>query len=119
MFDLIHTVIALSPEGGGGEGGILSLIIPFALVFGIMYFLVIRPQQKKQKEQASFLTSLKTGDKVVTSGGIFGKITGVSDNVITIEISDRVRVKVLRSMVLSRQETALTEESAEDDKKKK
>lgn len=124
MFDLLHTLVALTPDAGNGEGGggILSLIIPFALVFGIMYFLVIRPQAKKQKEQESFLTSLKTGDQVITQGGLFGKVTGVRDNVITVEISDRVRVKVLRSMILSRQETALADasgESSSDDKDSK
>jgi len=120
VFDLLHTLVALTPDAGGeGGGGIISLIVPFALVFGIMYFLVIRPQSKKQKEQESFLTSLKTGDQVVTQGGLFGKVTGVRDNVITLEISDRVRVKVLRSMILSRQESAPSEGSSESSSDKK
>ncbi len=110
--ELLFTLIAAPAASGGGEGGsgsLLSMLIPFALVFGIMYLLVIRPNQKRQKEQDLFLKNLKVGDQVVTQGGIFGKITGVSEASITIEISDRVRIKVLRSAVVSKQEAALAE----------
>ncbi len=69
------------------------------IIFGIMYFLVIRPQNKQRAEREKFLSALKVGDKVVTGGGILGKITGVQADTVTVEISDRVRVKILRAQV--------------------
>jgi preprotein translocase subunit YajC len=64
-----------------------------------MYFLVIRPQNKQKAQREAFLSTLKVGDKVVTGGGIQGKITGVQQETVTVEISDRVRVKVIRGQV--------------------
>lgn len=105
MFDLVQSVIAMAPSGGGGEGGgsLLNLALPFGFVIVIMYFLVIRPQSKKQKEHQAFLNQLKSGDKVVTQGGMLGRVTGVNDDTITIEISDRVRVKMQRSAIVGAQ----------------
>jgi preprotein translocase subunit YajC len=70
-------------------------------IFAIFYFLMIRPQQKRQKQQREMLASLKKGDTVITSGGLIGRITGLSDSVLTLELAERVRVKVLRSAVSS------------------
>ena len=70
-------------------------------MFGIMYFLVIRPQSKKQKELQKMLSELKKGDEVVTSGGIIGKISGMKDNELTLQLQEGVRVRVLRSAVTS------------------
>ena len=67
----------------------------------IFYFLLIRPQQKKQKEHQKMLAALQKGDDVITAGGIQGKITGVADNVLTIEIAEKVRVKVKREFITS------------------
>jgi preprotein translocase subunit YajC len=89
----------------------MNLILPFALVIGIMYFLVIRPQSKKQKEHQEFLNKLKSGDKVVTQGGMLGRVTGVSDAYVTVEISDRVRVKLLRSAVATKQAEAESDDT--------
>ena len=84
--------------GGGGFGGVAG-ILPIVFIFIIFYFLLIRPQQKQRKEHQNLLTNLKEGDQVMTSGGIYGKITGIKDNKITLEISDKVRVKVDRGHI--------------------
>ena len=68
-------------------------------MFGIFYFLVIRPQSKKAKEHQKMLSELKKGDDVVTQGGIIGKITGIKDNELTLQVQEGVRVRVLRSAV--------------------
>ena len=86
------------PGGGGGQGGIMSFL-PIILIFVIFYFLLIRPQQKRSKEHRGLLSNLKVGDNVLTSGGIYGRITGLRDDVITLEISDKVRVKVNRGHI--------------------
>ncbi len=82
-------------EGGGG----FSAFIPLILMFVIFYFLLIRPQQKKSKALREMIGNLKKGDRIVTSGGIHGRITGLSDTTLTVEISDKVRVKVDRANV--------------------
>ena len=92
--------IAYALGGGGGEGAAgFSGFIPIILMFVIFYFLLIRPQQKKQKEQRNMITNLKKGDRVITSGGLHGRITGIDDTTLTLEIADKVRVKVARSNV--------------------
>jgi preprotein translocase subunit YajC len=80
---------------GGGMSQILILVV-FVVVF---YFLLIRPQQKRAKEQQNMLSKLATGDEVVTTGGILGRITEVGDPYLTVEIADGVRVRVLKSQI--------------------
>ena len=72
----------------------------FAIIFGIMYFLLIRPQNKKAKEHREMLQNLKKGDRVITGGGIHGRVTGMDDATLTVEIADKVRVKVNRANVM-------------------
>lgn len=76
-----------------------SLIVPTMLIIGIMYFLMIRPQQKRLKEHRAMIASIRRGDTIVTSGGIIGKVTKVEDQELQVEIADGVKVKVLRSTV--------------------
>ena len=83
-----------------------SVLFPLGIMLLIFFFLVIRPQQKKQREQEAMLKSAEKGDAVITTGGLHGKVTGTTDDVLTIEIAtlkggDRVRVKVNRSSVQS------------------
>ncbi|MBI3534930.1 MAG: preprotein translocase subunit YajC [Deltaproteobacteria bacterium] len=75
------------------------MIFPFVLMFGVIYFLMIRPQQKKAKEQQSMLSSMSQGDQVLTNSGILGKITGIADKFVTVEIADDVKIKMLKSQV--------------------
>ncbi len=118
MNELLNAVIA---QGGGSadpSGGLFGLMMPMVIIFGIMYFLVIRPQQKKQREQENFLNNLKVGDKIVTNGGLLGKITQVEKDVLTLDLGDRVRVKVMRSHIAGTQPSAEeTSDEKGDDKK--
>jgi preprotein translocase subunit YajC len=88
-----------APGGGGGGTSQLMSFAPIILIFVVFYFLLIRPQQKRAKEHRSLLSNLKEGDQVITSGGIYGRITGIRDDKITLEISDKVRVKVNRGNI--------------------
>ena len=74
--------------------------LPLILLFAIFYFLLIRPQQKRAKQHKTFMENLKKGDTVITSGGLYGKITGITDEAITMEIAEKVRVKVSKSAVV-------------------
>ena len=92
------TLLQVEPAGSG-----LLSFMPFILIFFIFYFLLIRPQQKRQREQEKMLGGIEKGDSVVTAGGMYGKVIGLTDDVITLEIAalkgERVRVKVSRSKV--------------------
>ncbi len=97
---LIDIAYAMGGGGTGGEGAAgFGGFIPIILMFVIFYFLLIRPQQKRQKEHRSMISSLKKGDRVITSGGLHGRITGIDDATLTLEIADKVRVKVARTNV--------------------
>jgi preprotein translocase subunit YajC len=98
---MIDVAYAMAPPGGGGGGDMNQLIgfLPIVLIFGVFYLLLIRPQQKKQKELKAMLENLKKGDAVITSGGLYGKITGLTDQVLTLEIADKVQVRVSRGAI--------------------
>jgi preprotein translocase subunit YajC len=86
--------------GGGGSSDMLLSLMPFILIFVIMYFLILRPQQKRVKEHRDMVTALRRGDTVVTSGGLVGKITKVvDDNEIELQLAEGVRVRQMRQMV--------------------
>ena len=86
--------------GGGDTNSMLMSLLPFALIFVIMYFLILRPQQKKVKDHAELVKNIRRGDTVVTTGGLVGKVTKVvDDDQIEFEISDGVRVRQMRQMI--------------------
>lgn len=97
---MIDIAYAMGTGGGaaGGQGG-LSALMPLILMFVIFYFLLIRPQQKKAKEHREMVNNLKKGDRVITSGGIYGTITSLDDTTVTLEIADKVRVKIMRGNI--------------------
>jgi preprotein translocase subunit YajC len=85
-------------------------LVPILLMFVIFYFLLIRPQQKQARKQQEFIRNLKVGDRVVTTGGLHGEIKGLTETTMTLEIADKVRVKVTRSAVSgTSQDAALPE----------
>jgi|APLow6443716910_1056828.scaffolds.fasta_scaffold148887_1 preprotein translocase subunit YajC len=98
MVDIAYAMPGGVGDAAGGGGGLMT-ILPLILMFGIFYVLLIRPQQKKAKEHKSFLDNLKRGDRVVTAGGLYGEITGMADETVTLEIADRIRVKVGRGYI--------------------
>ena len=84
---------------GAQQGDSTSFIIMMVLMFGAFYFLLIRPQQKKQKAHTELVAGLKAGDEVLTAGGVLGKVTGVSDHYATLQIAENVEIKVQKSTV--------------------
>ena len=106
------TQVPGSPAPSGGLGGCAqgqgSFPLMMILMIAVFYFILIRPQQKKQKEQDTWLKSLKKGDEVVTSGGVIGRISGLTDNTVTLEVQEKVRIKVLRSSVSGKAPGAAT-----------
>jgi len=98
---LINTAYAMGLGGSAaGQGGnAFASLIPIILMFVIFYFLLIRPQQKKAKEHREMIGQLKKGDRIVTSGGLHGRVTAVNDTIMTVEIADKVRVKIARGNV--------------------
>jgi len=111
LIDIVYAMGA-GGEAGGQTGGGLGAFIPLILMFVIFYFLLIRPQQKKQKLHREMIGNLKKGDRVVTSGGLHGRITGLSDTVVTLEISEKVRVKVSRGNIAGKAETEVPKNKA-------
>jgi preprotein translocase subunit YajC len=88
------------------------------MMIAVFYFILIRPQQKKQKEQDAWLKSLKKGDEVVTSGGVIGRISGLTDSTVTLEVQEKVRIKVLRSSVSGKAPGAAASSSTTEPEKK-
>jgi preprotein translocase subunit YajC len=86
-------------QAGGGSGSGLMQLAPLVLIFAVFYLLVIRPQSKKAKLHQQMLSELKKGDDVVTQGGIIGRISGIKDDEITLQVQEGVRLRVLRSAV--------------------
>ena len=103
--DLSHVVFGVLPlqAAAPAQGSPLSMLVPMVAIFVIFYFLLIRPQQRKQKEQDELLKSIAKGDKVVTAGGLHGVVTGTTDDVLTLEIANaggqRITVRVDRTRI--------------------
>jgi preprotein translocase subunit YajC len=96
----VFTLLVLAQQGGSGGGSLLgSPIVMMVLMFGVVYFMMIRPQQKKASQHQEWLKGLKKGDEVVTQGGIIGRISGLTDQVVFLELQDKVRVRVLRTSI--------------------
>ena len=89
-------VLAMTPPGGLQA---LSAFLPFAVILGIFYFLILLPMKRRQKKIQEFQENLKVGDKIVTTGGMYGKITRVTDKTLQVEIADRVRIELSRAAV--------------------
>ena len=87
---------AQAAGGAGGAAGGLISFVPIILIFAIMYFLMIRPQQKKVKEHRAMVEAVRRGDQVVTSGGLIGKVTKVADNEVEVELAPNVKVRVVK-----------------------
>lgn len=97
MFESIE--LAATAGTGGSSGGLLTMILPLVLMFAIFYFLLIRPQQKKQKTRNSMLGALKKGDKVVTIGGLHGTIMEITDDIVVLRVNDVTKLTFDRSSI--------------------
>jgi preprotein translocase subunit YajC len=107
---LTGVAYAMGGSPGGGAGGLMGLL-PILLMFVIFYFLLIRPQQKQARKHQDFIKGLKVGDRVTTTGGIHGEVKGLTETTITLEIADKVRVKVTRSAVSGSSQDAAAPEA--------
>jgi preprotein translocase subunit YajC len=96
---VVNWAFAAGPGGAAESSPMWTFMAPMVLMVVIFYFLLIRPQQRKAKEQRQFLENLKRGDRVITTGGLVGEITAINDQVLTLEIADKVRVEVGRPYV--------------------
>ena len=95
----IAHLIAMTPQGGQGGGGFLSTIVMFGLIIFIFYFMILRPQQKRQKERQHLLESIKKGDKVITAGGMHGTVIGLDEKTVLLQVADDVKLKFDRSAI--------------------
>ena len=97
---LITPAFAQAAPAAGGSGDMLMSLLPFVLIFVIMYFLILRPQQRRVKQHQELVKNIRRGDTIVTSGGLVGKVTKVlDDEQVEVEIADGVRVRQVRGMV--------------------
>lgn len=106
MTFLVLTFLAQTEPAAPGGPGLLMQMFPLILIFVLFYFVLIRPQQKRQKEHEKLVSSLKTGDKVVTNAGIHGVIANVKDKTVVLKIADNVKVEFDRSAVVTVQKSA-------------
>ncbi|MEW6749940.1 MAG: preprotein translocase subunit YajC [Candidatus Latescibacterota bacterium] len=99
MLDLIGTAHAMGapPEGGGGNP--VASLLPFVLMFVVLYLLILRPQMRKQKAQQRMIDELEKGDEIVTSGGIHGIILNIKDDIVVVKIAENVKVELSRGAV--------------------
>ena len=95
---MVDFAYAQAGPGVGGPGPLMT-IFPFIVILVIMYFMVFRPQQKKQKEHQEMLNKLKRNDEVMTSGGIYGKVVDLKETVVTLEVAPNVRIRVHRPQI--------------------
>ncbi len=98
MVDLAYAM-GPSPAGGGNGGGIVSVLPLMIGMFAIMYFLIIRPQQKQRKEREELLRAIKKGDRVVTTSGLYGTVVGLSEHSVTLKVAVQVKMEFERSAV--------------------
>ena len=97
---MLHYFTLLMGQPNQGEGpGLMSNIILFGSIILIFYFMIIRPQQKRTKERQKLIESMKKGDKVITSGGLYGIVAGLDEKTVLVEIADKVKVKLDRSSI--------------------
>lgn len=99
MLDFFISSAHAQAANGQGGAGAFTQFIPFVLIFFVMYFFMIRPQKKKMQDEVNFLSKLSHGDEVYTKSGILGKVTGIAEKVVTIEIENGAKMKVLKSHI--------------------
>ncbi|MFZ1385851.1 MAG: preprotein translocase subunit YajC [Thiolinea sp.] len=101
MSFFISDAMAQAAPAGPAGGGLIEMVLMMAVFFAIMYFMIIRPQQKRAKDHKTMLAALSKGDEIVTGGGMLGKVANIGDNFIQLEIADNVQIKVQRQAIAS------------------
>ncbi|MCF8104669.1 MAG: preprotein translocase subunit YajC [Desulfohalobiaceae bacterium] len=116
FFESIAYAMGQPAGGAGGQGNPLVAFMPLIILFVIFYFLLIRPQQKKAKEHKAMLGNLKKGDKVITGGGLYGRITAINDDVISLDLGNNLQVKVNRGYISSLTDKKIVTEGKKEKK---
>ncbi|NCN41132.1 preprotein translocase subunit YajC [bacterium] len=101
LSNLFLAISAYAQAPGAAKPNLFEQFFPFILIFLVFFFLVIRPSQKRQKSHQTFLSGMKRGDSVLTSGGILGTIEGLTDQFVILEISEGVKIRILKSQIAS------------------
>ncbi|HUV37400.1 MAG TPA: preprotein translocase subunit YajC [Patescibacteria group bacterium] len=97
---MLNLIFALSGSGTGQGGpSLLTSFIPILLIFVIFYFLLIRPQQKKQKQHQTMISAVKKGDKIVTNGGMYGTVADVKEHIIVLRIAENVKIELVKGSI--------------------
>lgn len=96
---MFWSTTAWAQTTAAAQPSMVEQMLPFIAIFAIFYFFIIRPQSKRQKQHVEFLTNMKRGDEVITNGGIFGRIEGITETFITLEVSDGVKIRILKTQV--------------------
>ena len=91
--------LAMAGPGGEGQGGGFGMFIPMILIFAIFYFMLIRPQQRKEKERRAMIDAIKSGSRIMFSGGILGTVTNVKEGTLVVRVADGVKIEVARGAV--------------------
>ncbi len=100
MTNFYFLILMAQPSGSSGQGNPMMTFLPLLLVFVVFYFFMIRPQMRKQKELSNYRNSLKKGDKVVTTGGIYGRVSEVKDNYVMLEVGGDLKLKVDKNALI-------------------
>jgi len=102
MNDVVTCLAMAGPGGqGGGQGGTFQMLMPMLVIFAIFYFMLIRPQQRKEKERQAMIGNVKSGDRVLFGGGIIGVVSNVKDKTLVVKIADNVKVEITRAAINS------------------
>lgn len=110
LFGLLGSTAHAQTAAASAAPSAFEMFVPFIFIFVIFYFLIIRPQARKQKDHLKFVAEIKRGDEVITASGILGRVEGLTEQFVTLEIADGVRVKMLRSQIATSQKAATAEE---------
>jgi preprotein translocase subunit YajC len=114
----MYTAVFFFLQGGGsGFDGIIAMLPPLVILLVLYQFMIVRPQKARQRAHDEMLQSLKNGDKIITTGGIYGTVTDVNEQVIVLRIADSVKINVTRSAIAALQETTKKEIPKESEKK--
>ncbi len=116
IFESVAYAMGSMPAGGEGGSNPITAFLPLILMFAIFYFLLIRPQQKKQKKHREFLMNLKKGDYVLTGGGMYGRIKAVEGDVLDVELAENFTVKINRSFISGSGDPTEAKQAAKSDK---
>jgi preprotein translocase subunit YajC len=117
VLQLAATLVAQQGPAPGGASGFVSMAVPLLIVGAVMYLMVIRPANKEREKHQELLTALKRGDEVLTQAGLIGKITDMTDTIVTLEVARNVKVRILRNTISKKYEEATKPEPDADKEK--